>query len=392
MRIQVVSPWYPDWYSPYSGVFVKQQVDALAGRGHSVAVEQPEIYPGPAGQVPERVWRAMRQVASRDPYALCARHRESVKAPAPVASGSGMLGRATAFAKGLEIKREFIPIGDVDVVHAHLGVPTGLACLELKDSPLVVTEHQSTLARIFAQSGGVEAYRRVVAEAAAFLCVSEHLKWEIVAAIGEEYASRIAVVPNVVDLGEVPFRSRNGAPTDHWIYVGTLFQHKGVELLLRSFKIFQQRRPRATLTLVGEGPYRSWVQRFVSANGLSQSVDLVGAVPHHEVGGYLDRADVMVHLSASETFGIASLEAIGAGLPVVSLRNGGAEDAWGDFESSVGRLLPDDAGAADVAEAVMELGDGGDALDAEYGRRQVETLFSADRVADLLLEVYGRVR
>ena len=134
------------------------------------------------------------------------------------------------------------------------------------------------------------------------------------------------------------------------------------------------------------------MQRFASANGLSPSVDLVGSVPHHEVGGYLDRADVMVHLSASETFGIASLEGIGAGLPVVSLRNGGAEDAWGDFESRVGRLLPGDAGAADVAEVVMGLGDGDGVLDAEYGRRQVETRFSAERVADLLLEVYGRVR
>lgn len=390
MRVHVVSPWYPDSYSRYSGIFVKKQVEALAARGHTVSVENPEIYPAPLGEVPEAVWEAMRRLAKRDPYALCARYGESVKVPSPVRARSGMLGRADAFAEGLTLKRKFLPV-TADVFHAHLGVPTGLACLEIGDRPLVVTEHQSTLARVFAQPGGVAAYRMVVEEAAAFLCVSEHLREQIIKAIGDEYAPRVRILPNVVDLDEIQFRLRSEARVEHWIYVGSVFQHKGVELLLRSFRLFKKSQADAKLTIVGDGPHLGWVQRFVSANGLNQSVDLVGSVPHEEVGKHLDPADVMVHLSPAETFGIASLEAIGAGLPVVSLRNGGADSAWGDFEDQVGRLLPLGVGPEEVVAAVNGLYDSDAKLDLESARGEVAVRYSPQSVATALELIYEEV-
>ena len=390
MKIQVVTPWYPDSYSPYSGVFVKKQVDALVSRGHQVSVENPEIYPAPPGEVPAEVWKAMRELASTDTTALFAEYGESTRVPAPVPSGSGMLGRAEAFRQALELKRDFLPV-DADITHAHLGIPTGLALLDLGDRPLVVTEHQSTLVRVFAQTGGVTAYSRVVAEAAAFLCVSEHLKEEIVAAIGEEYADRIRVVPNVVDLEDIRFRVRSEGQVDRWIYVGTVFQHKGIDLLLRSFRLFRRSHPGATLTIVGQGPHTPWVERFIAANGLNQSVELVGSVPHGEVGKYLDAADVMVHVSPAETFGIASLEAIGAGLPLVSLRNGGADSAWGEFEDEVGRLLPLDSAPGDVVAAVRGLYGPGSGLDLVRGRNEVEVRFSAASVAMVLESIYQEV-
>lgn len=390
MNIHVVTPWYPDEYSAYSGVFVKQQVSALVDVGHNVTLEHLEIFPAPDGAIPDEVWSAMSDLALRDWTAVYPTREFVTKVPTPVPSRSGPLGRATAYQQSLALKRKILPV-EADITHAHLGVPTGLALLDLVDTPLVVTEHQSTLGRIFGQPGGVGAYRQVVESADAFLCVSDHLKNQVIEAIGKEFNTKVQVVPNVVDIGDIEFRHHAGNSIDRWIYVGTLAEHKGVRLLLEAFRIEHARNHRARLALVGEGPFLSWVERFVSANGLNYAVENVGAVPHSELDRLLGGADVMVNMSPSETFGIASLEAIGAGLPVVSLRNGGAESTWGDIQPQVGRLLNVGASPTEVADAVEQIREDR-GLDLVFGRDQVLKRFSPETIAAALLEVYEAVK
>lgn len=391
MRVQVVTPWYPDRYSPYSGIFVKKQVDALLASGHRVGVEVPVIYPAPQGDVPDEVFTAMNSLAQNDSSAVFATENGAVKIPAPVPSRSGDLGRAAAYERSLALKRSWMPV-ESDVTHAHLGIPTGLALLQLGVEPLVVTEHQSTLDRVFGQPGGAEAYEEVVDRSSAFICVSSHLKDQIASMIAPEVAESIEIVPNIVDLADIPYRVSERGSLDHWLYVGTIASHKGVELLMKAFKDYRETNRSAVLTIVGEGPHRPWVERFASGSGLSGSLRLVGSVPHAEVGSYLHDADVFVHLSIAETFGIATLEAIGAGLPVVSLRNGGAESAWGDFEGAVGRLLPKEAKTEDVVGAVLSLEDMGTTLDPAVGRSLVEERFSPSQVAGALAQIYERAR
>lgn len=387
MRVGVVSPWYPDRYSPYSGVFVRKQVEAVEALGAVVDVEHPEIFPAPAGPVPDEIWEAMRQLASKDPTAVFDTNGQVVEIPSPVPSRSGFLGRAESFANTIAIKREFLPL-NVDIFHAHLGIPTGLALLELGDRPLVVTEHQSTLERMLAEPGAVDRYRDVVQQASTFICVSGHLRDRVLAVCGGDLADRIEIVPNIVDLTDISFRMRARPATTNWIYVGGIAQHKGVELLLKSFDLYRKDDPDAHLTIVGEGPHRPWVERFASGHGFRNALVLTGALPHTEVGGHLDQADVMVHLSTSETFGIASLEAIGAGLPVVSLRNGGVEDALGELESEVGVLLDAQSDEHDVVGAVHAVGAGGDRLKPEMARSWVEDRYSAASVGSTLMSIY----
>lgn len=385
-----MTPWYPDRYSTYSGVFVQKQVEAVEAQGAEVFVENPEIFPAPAGPVPKEVWDSMRRLAERDPTAVFDTNGRVTKIPSPVPSRSGYLGRAEAFSAAISLKREFLP-ADVDITHAHLGIPTGLALLELGESPLVVTEHQSTLERVLAEPGAVKRYRQVIAQSSAFLCVSAHLKGRVLAACGDDLADQIEVVPNIVDLSEIGFRLRARPQTSHWIYVGSIALHKGIELLVKSFETYRKEDPAAHLTIVGEGNHRPWVERYASGRGFRGDITLTGSLPHAEVGKHLDRADILVHLSPSETFGIASLEGIGAGLPIVSLRNGGAEDAWGELESEVGALLASTADEQEVVAAVQDLRGAGKRLDPVHARSWVAERYSAEAVGSALWSIYRSV-
>lgn len=391
MKLQVVTPWFPDYANAYSGEFVKAQVRYLEQAGHDVSVEVPQLFPAPPGLVPERVIQAMRSAAQARADAVFNIDGPVTYIPVPVPAGSGALGRAQSFQAGLALKREHLDVHH-DLTHAHLGLPTGLACLRLGDCPVVVTEHQSTLREILSESACVDAYAEIVDRADAFLCVSRTLKNTLIEFLGSRVDKKISVVPNIVDTESIQFVERDQFEFSKWIYVGRLVADKGIMLLARAFFAYVRNvDPAAHLTVVGTGPLERWIRRFVDAHGLEDSVSLEGQRAHSDIGRYLVASDVFVHLSPHETFGVASLESISAGTPVVSLRNGGAEDTWGDIEHLCGLLLEKSVTADDVASAVAALRMHSDRFDLRRARSIVEQRFSGERVAEELSAIYERV-
>lgn len=387
MRVEVVSPWYPDRTNPYSGVFVHHQVEGIRALGHDVSVEVPLVYPAPAGPIPGNVLMAMERLGEASPDNLYHSEGSTTWVPTPVPSGSGYTGRSSAFARHLKMKRRIRPSSG-DITHAHLGVPTGWATLQIAESPVVITEHQSTLAAVFSEPTARDIYLEAIYSAAAFLCVSETLKARIVGEFGDEVADRIRVLPNIVDLSDIPFRRREPNEFRSWVYVGGLATHKGVVELMEAFATYKKRfDTTARLTLVGTGPLTRWVEEFATKNAPG-AVELVGAVSHERVGTLLNDSDLMVHLSPRETFGLASLEALGAGLPVVSARNGGSDEAWGDIESESGILVDPGASPDAIATAIAELRNEPDRLRPDVGRRRVEERYGAGPIARELVTTY----
>lgn len=390
MRVNVVTPWYPSTAHPYTGVFVEQQVKALRRLGASVEVEVPEIFPAPRGPVPRQVVDAMASLASSNPRALFGQEGFVTRVPSPVPSQSGALGRARAFEDGLRLRRS-VDKPVFDVTHAHLGVPTGVAVMNLADAPLVITEHQSALPRLLEDESVRQAYRTLIEHSEAFLTVSSSLRESMVEALGP-VANDVEVVPNIVDFEALPTRSET--PTDYrkWLYVGSLVEHKGVGLLLDAFLSYRRRHDSdATLTLVGAGPMRGYIEAFAERHGVAEHLTLAGALPHEDVSQQLAAADVLVHLSPFETFGIAPIEAIATGTPVVVRENGGSEAVWGDIAPQCGLLLDADVTPDEVADAVAGMRDAPQVLDLRSARRVLEERFSAEVVGKRLLEIYGRI-
>jgi glycosyltransferase involved in cell wall biosynthesis len=389
MRVNVVTPWYPSDAHPYSGVFVRQQVEALNRLGADVDVEVPEIFPAPEGAVPRQVMESLSALAESDPRAAFQQEGSVTRVPAPVPSGIGVLGRARVFEELLRLRRR-VDAPEFDLTHAHLGVPTGLAVMELSQAPLVVTEHQSALPRLLEDEGIRRAYRTLIDRSAAFLTVSTSLRETMIGAIGAT-AADIEVVPNIVDFESLLPRADLPIDFRKWLYVGTLAEHKGVGLLLDAFTSFVKRHdPDATLDLVGEGPMRPYVESTSARRGIDRMVTIHGALPHHEIPRHLATADVLVHLSPFETFGIAAVEAIASGTPVVVRENGGSTAAWGDIASKCGLLLDRDVTADDVADAIVELRGHTGELDLGAARQTLAGRFSAEVVGRQLLAIYSR--
>jgi phosphatidyl-myo-inositol dimannoside synthase len=121
------------------------------------------------------------------------------------------------------------------------------------------------------------------------------------------------------------------------IAVARLIPRKGLETLLRAWRTVIARTPasavRRQLVVVGDGPLRPRLERRIRELELSAWVRLVGAVPHSEVIGELEQADVFAlpvrTLLAGlnpEGLGLAALEAAACGLPVIVGDSGGAPE------------------------------------------------------------------
>lgn len=390
MRVCVVTPWYPDRANPFAGIFVQQQVEALRGAGAEVDVEVVMEHPAPPDRNYRQAEAALDRLASRDAAAVYGDSRSTSWIPTITPPAIGYAGRAEAFARALSVKRRHRPVA-ADVVHAHVALPAAHAALAAgsQEQPVVVTEHFTGLSRVLRQSDAAAMYRRTVERSAKFSFVSASIRSALLEHF-PELAPKVDITPNIVDLRGIPHRVRRTIG-ERWLYVGTLTEIKNIELLLRSFHRYRRGGTSARLTLVGDGPLRSWVEEYLLRNGLGDVVELVGAVAHSELGSYFDAADVLVHLSKLETFGISTMEAIGAGLPVINLDNGAAREVWGEIEPAVGAILPLDSDAEAVCDAVVALNDRCSSLDSDLGRSFVDERYSAATVSRHLLDVYRGV-
>lgn len=91
--------------------------------------------------------------------------------------------------------------------------------------------------------------------------------------------------------------------------------------LLKMIKRVHDQTPAGTtlrLVIIGEGPERGQLEKFIAANGLGHVVDLAGRRTREEIRECFARSDVFVAPANLESFGIAALEARCAGLPVVA--------------------------------------------------------------------------
>jgi glycosyltransferase involved in cell wall biosynthesis len=133
----------------------------------------------------------------------------------------------------------------------------------------------------------------------------------------------IHVVPNGADFPELPDAERayEGRNDFRLYYLGNLLPIKGAGDLVRALPAIFDRHPAATATLSGDAAdpgFARWVEESVAADGLADRVTLTGRVDRAAKLRRLGEADVFVYPSHYEGHPWVVVEAMAAGLPIVS--------------------------------------------------------------------------
>ena len=234
---------------------------------------------------------------------------------------------------------------------------------------------------------------RILGRADVFVAMSSELRRELLDA--DVPPERVHRIPNAVDLerfappspgGRDDARRELGVPREArlLVYTGRLVTYKGLPELVEAWPAVASAHPDARLALVGEGgtdlaACEQELRARVESLGVGDTVTFPGAVD--DVVPWLNAADGFVFPSRDEAFGLALVEAMACGLPVVTTAIGGLKDIVTDGEN--GRVIePDDTRA--LVGALHELLEGGPEVErlGVGARRTAEQRFAREPVLD----------
>ncbi len=162
-----------------------------------------------------------------------------------------------------------------------------------------------------------------------------------------------------------------------------LERQKGVDVAVRAVASLRRGHPDVHLVVLGEGPERAELETL--ARELDAPLHLPGRVP--DVAAWLRRASLLVHPVRWEGFGLAVLEAMLAGLPVVASRVSALPELVVDGETGVLVEPEDPVALAAGVEAALAASDRFGAA----GRRRARERFSVSRMADATAAVYDGI-
>ncbi|WP_084678779.1 glycosyltransferase family 4 protein [Actinopolymorpha alba] len=255
-----------------------------------------------------------------------------------------------------------------DVLHLHVGAVSPFAWSALRVAarrslPTVVTVHSMWDPITRGLYEGLDAGLRWSGWPVVCTTVSEAAAAPIRSVVGSRIP--VHVVANGIDTAQwrpEPLVSgsevREERPEDlpaevHVVAVGRLAPRKRPLTLLRILRATRAALGagvRLRATVVGDGPARGLMERYLRHHAMSDWVELAGRLDRAEVRAVLRSADVFLAPANRESFGIAALEARTAGVPVVAYAEGGVADfVISEKEGLLGRS------PAELAAAVVRL-------------------------------------
>jgi glycosyltransferase involved in cell wall biosynthesis len=220
--------------------------------------------------------------------------------------------------------------------------------------------------------------------AAAVLFVSKQQE-EFVRSLG--ISGRFMVVPNPVN--DQTFRvGRGGFPDEiRLITAGHLIPRKRHNLLIAAFADARRSEPRLKLEILGSGECLSVLQEQAMAAGVTKSVTFLGRLDRQLVADLMARSDIYVHTSDTETFGVAIVEALFSGLPVVVSKAGGVTES---IPASMGITVPG-ADAQQFATAILDIVHRLPTIQRQEIAAEARSMFSTESVAIRIGEIYRDV-
>lgn len=260
-------------------------------------------------------------------------------------------GRPASLARELPSTRRWLrhelSVFRPDVVHAHLFHAAALVASLPNLSQRILTHHQGAFfdysrrpVRKWLDGVIGKRFDRVVA-------VSASAERFLIDAYGYP-AHKVIAIPNGWTGDPVPRQYGDGDPVI--ICAANFRAEKMHSVLLDALAIVRAAVPSVRLILLGDGPLRADLEALVERLRLKEIVSFEGAVT--DVWSWYARADVVAISSSYESFGMAALEGMAAGLPVIATRVGALPELVTDGET--GLLIPPGDSKA-LADAIFRL-------------------------------------
>jgi N-acetyl-alpha-D-glucosaminyl L-malate synthase BshA len=286
----------------------------------------------------------------------------------------------------------------LEVLHVHYAIPhatTAYLARQMLNGewPLkvITTLHGTDITLVGQESSFYGITKFSIEQSNAVTAVSTYLRDETYRAFGC-VSCDVRVIPNFVNLQEYrpaePAARPQVAPVGHKVisHVSNFREVKRVKDVVRVFARIQRAMP-ATLIMIGDGPERMDAENEARELGVNADVRFLGRLD--SVASLLQGSDLFILPSQTESFGLAALEAMACGAPVVATRAGGLPEVIDDGVNGI--LEPVGSVEAMGRRAVELLRD-----PERHGAMRAAAIakaeqFSADRIVPMYEAFYREV-
>jgi len=288
----------------------------------------------------------------------------------------------------------------LDLVHVHYAIPHAISALLARDMlrrkgrelKVITTLHGTDITLVGNDPSYLEVTRYGIEQSDAVTAVSEYLKR--VTHDTFDIETPIEVIGNFLPrdiLENVPTNGEPWFPIDPGakvlLHISNFRPVKRVEDVLSVFFRVREKMP-VKLVLIGDGPERGKAEEMCREREACCDVLFLGKQAN--VNEILHNAHLLLLPSASESFGLVALEALGCGVPVIGTNAGGLPEVVSHGET--GFLAPIGDVNTMAADALRLLRDENlRRTMGEAGRTAASERFSPDRVVDRYEALYRRL-
>ena len=250
----------------------------------------------------------------------------------------------------------------IELLHVHYAIPHAYAGYMAKKMlaeagihlPMVTTLHGTDITLVGNHPSFKTAVTFSINKSDVVTSVSDSLKQDTLRLFDIEVP--IDVVPNFIDIGNQPKTFTDCerelmAPNNEKIitHISNFRPVKRIQDVIHVFEAIQKKTP-AVLIMVGEGPERAYAEHRCREIGIDDKVRFVGN--SNEIDKILCFSDLFLLPSEKESFGLAALEAMAAGVPVISSNTGGLPEV---NEPGVSGYLSDVGDVEDMATKALSI-------------------------------------
>ena len=173
--------------------------------------------------------------------------------------------------------------------------------------------------------------------------------------------------------------------------IGRLNWAKGFDHLIAALSRLKQQMPNFHLKIVGEGPYRKYLENMIENNQLSSNIQLVGELQYNEISNFLKKLNIYIQPSVSEGSPITIKEAMASGLPVLASDAGGIPEI---IEHNITGFIFKKGSIDDLEKELLKI------INLGYERRQnigmlarkkAKELFDIKKNSKDLLKIYNTI-
>lgn len=259
-----------------------------------------------------------------------------------------------AYFKYVTVLKKIIKQFKPDVLHAHYATSYGLVGALSGFHPFIISAWGTDVMRFPQKNFVAKSILKYNFKQANVLCATSETIKEYIQQIS---VKEVNVIPFGVDCEVFKKKEVASIYTKDNFVVGSIKPLESIyhiDVLIKSFSIIYKAKPNARLLIIGEGSEQTTLEKLVKELEIQDVVVFTGRIPFNAISDYFNQLNVLVNISAYESFGVSVIEAMACEVPVIVSDTGGLKEIVSNDSLGIKVPVADEAATTQALDQLIQ--------------------------------------